>query len=136
MASISFRACSGAATIREQRLFESGIYSVIYVTCTDTIATRLLLNATNKTSSNWWVESILVGVQHCFVRNAMLNHCFNITNATLSNATRHSRRRVHRCIVNLAFTLSFTQSTELPDMQYLYPITVSSCTTGSPMCPI
>ena len=29
-ASISFRACSGAATIRERRLFESGIYSVIY----------------------------------------------------------------------------------------------------------
>ena len=31
-ASISFRACSGAATIREQRLFERGIYSVIYGT--------------------------------------------------------------------------------------------------------
>ena len=31
-ASISFRACSGAATIREQRLFESGVYSVIYGT--------------------------------------------------------------------------------------------------------
>ena len=29
-ASISFRACSGAATIREQCLFESGVYSVIY----------------------------------------------------------------------------------------------------------
>ena len=29
-ASISFRACSGAATIRERRLFESGVYSVIY----------------------------------------------------------------------------------------------------------
>ena len=26
-ASISFRACSGAATIRERRLFESGVYS-------------------------------------------------------------------------------------------------------------
>ena len=32
-ASISFRACSGAATIRERRLFESGIYSVIYGSC-------------------------------------------------------------------------------------------------------
>ena len=31
-ASISFRACSGAATIRERRLFESGVYSVIYGT--------------------------------------------------------------------------------------------------------
>ena len=29
-ASISFRACSGAATIRERRLFERGVYSVIY----------------------------------------------------------------------------------------------------------
>ena len=29
-ASISFRACSGVATIRERRLFESGIYSVIW----------------------------------------------------------------------------------------------------------
>ena len=29
-ASISFRACSGAATIRERRLFESSVYSVIY----------------------------------------------------------------------------------------------------------
>ena len=29
-ASISFRAYSGAATIRERRLFESGVYSVIY----------------------------------------------------------------------------------------------------------
>ena len=29
-ASISFRACSGAVTIQERRLFESGIYSVIY----------------------------------------------------------------------------------------------------------
>ena len=29
-ASISFRACSGAATIQEWRLFKSGIYSVIY----------------------------------------------------------------------------------------------------------
>ena len=28
--SISFRACSGAATIRERRLFERGVYSVIY----------------------------------------------------------------------------------------------------------
>ena len=28
--SISFRACSGAATNRERRLFESGVYSVIY----------------------------------------------------------------------------------------------------------
>ena len=31
-ASISFRACSSAATIRERRLFESGVYSVIYGT--------------------------------------------------------------------------------------------------------
>ena len=31
-ASISFRACSGAATIRERRLFERGVYSVIYGT--------------------------------------------------------------------------------------------------------
>ena len=31
-ASISFHACSDAATIQEQRLFESGIYSVIYGT--------------------------------------------------------------------------------------------------------
>ena len=30
-ASISFRTCSDAATIREQLLFESGVYSVIYV---------------------------------------------------------------------------------------------------------
>ena len=30
-ASISFRACSGAATIRERRLFESGVYSVIII---------------------------------------------------------------------------------------------------------
>ena len=30
VASISFRACSGAATIRERRLFERGVYSVIY----------------------------------------------------------------------------------------------------------
>ena len=29
-ASILFRACSGAATFRERRLFESGVYSVIY----------------------------------------------------------------------------------------------------------
>ena len=29
-ASISFRACSGAATIRERRLFERGVYSVTY----------------------------------------------------------------------------------------------------------
>ena len=29
-ASISFRACSGAATIRERRLYERGVYSVIY----------------------------------------------------------------------------------------------------------
>ena len=29
-ASTSFRACSGAATIRERRLFERGVYSVIY----------------------------------------------------------------------------------------------------------
>ena len=29
-ASISFHACSGAATIQERRLFESGVYSVIY----------------------------------------------------------------------------------------------------------
>ena len=29
-ASISFRACSGAATIRERRLFKRGVYSVIY----------------------------------------------------------------------------------------------------------
>ena len=29
-ASISFRTCSGAATIRERRLFESGVYLVIY----------------------------------------------------------------------------------------------------------
>ena len=29
-ASISFRACSGVATIRERRLFERGVYSVIY----------------------------------------------------------------------------------------------------------
>ena len=28
--SISFRACSGAATIRERRLFKSGVYSVVY----------------------------------------------------------------------------------------------------------
>ena len=28
--SISFRACSGAATIRERRLFERGVYLVIY----------------------------------------------------------------------------------------------------------
>ena len=32
-ASIWFRACSGAATIREQCLFESGVYSVIYSIC-------------------------------------------------------------------------------------------------------
>ena len=32
-ASISFRACSGAATIRERRLFESGVYSVMYGIC-------------------------------------------------------------------------------------------------------
>ena len=31
-ASILFRACSGVATIRERRLFESGVYSVIYGT--------------------------------------------------------------------------------------------------------
>ena len=29
-ASISFRACSGANTIRERRLFERGVYLVIY----------------------------------------------------------------------------------------------------------
>ena len=29
-ASISFRACSGATTNREWRLFERGVYSVIY----------------------------------------------------------------------------------------------------------
>ena len=29
-ASISFRACSGVATIRERHLFERGVYSVIY----------------------------------------------------------------------------------------------------------
>ena len=29
-ASILFHACSGAATIRERRLFERGVYSVIY----------------------------------------------------------------------------------------------------------
>ena len=32
-ASISFRACSGAATIRERRLFQRGVYSVIYGIC-------------------------------------------------------------------------------------------------------
>ena len=31
-ASILLRACSGAATIRERRLFESSVYSVIYGT--------------------------------------------------------------------------------------------------------
>ena len=30
VASVSFRACSGATTIRERHLFESGVYSVIY----------------------------------------------------------------------------------------------------------
>ena len=30
VASISFRTCSGAATIQERRFFESGIYSVVY----------------------------------------------------------------------------------------------------------
>ena len=32
-ASISFSASPGAATIRERRLFERGVYSVIYGTC-------------------------------------------------------------------------------------------------------
>ena len=46
-ASISFRACSGAATIRERRLFERGVYSVIYGTCNSMKLTSVPIIAYN-----------------------------------------------------------------------------------------
>ena len=42
-ASISFCTCSGAATICERRLFKSGVYSVIYGTCTCTPLHKLCI---------------------------------------------------------------------------------------------
>ena len=56
-ASISFRACSGAAAIRKRRLFESGVYSVIYGTCTCNVVVILAELIASGTCS-WTISGI------------------------------------------------------------------------------